>query len=78
MTRSRYAIIALDWIFQRPVFSSTDFVQGAGIPEPTARRFLRVFRDNEVIRDLVPAAGQRAALLIFPALLNRAEGQKVL
>jgi Fic family protein len=40
MTRSQYAIHTLDWIFERPIFKSSDFVAAAGIPAPTARRFL--------------------------------------
>ncbi len=77
MTRSRYATPALDWLFRRPVFSSTDFVQSAQIPGPTARRFLAVFRTNDVLKELIPSAGRRPALWVFPHLLNLAEGRKV-
>jgi len=77
LTRSQYAVRALDWIFERPVFRSTDFVASADIPASTARRFLGVLRDGNVIRDIVPASGSRAAVLAFPALLNIAEGRKV-
>lgn len=77
MTRSRYATSALDWLFRRPVFSSTDFVLGADIPGPTARRLLTRLRTNGVLKELVPSAGRRAALWVFPDLLNLAEGRKV-
>ena len=77
MTRSRYATAALDWLFRRPIFSSTDFVRSARVPGPTARRFLAVLRTNGVLRELVPSAGRRAALWVFPDLLNLAEGRKV-
>ena len=77
MTRSRYATPAVDWLFRRPVFSSTDFVRSADIPRPTARRFLTVLRTNGVLKELVPPAGRRAALWVFPDLLNLAEGRKV-
>jgi Fic family protein len=40
MTRSQYAIRALDWVFERPVFRSSDFIASSGIPAPTARRFV--------------------------------------
>ena len=70
MTRSRYATPALDWLFRRPVFSSTDFVRSADIPEPTARRFLTVLRTNGVHKELVPSAGRRPALWVFPDLLT--------
>lgn len=47
MTRSQYAVHALEWLFARPVFKASDFVQGAGIPEPTARRFLGVLKKKQ-------------------------------
>ncbi len=78
MTRSQYAVRALDWIFARPIFSAPDFIQDAGIPAPTARRFLGVLRKHDVLRDLRSGRGRRAAVLAFPALLNIAEGREVL
>jgi len=78
MTRSQYAIRALDWIFERPIFRTSDFVASAGIPTPTARRFLGVLQKGEVLLVLAPGSGRRAAVLVFPALLNIAEGRKVL
>lgn len=76
LTRSQYAILALDWIFARPIFKSSDFVASAGIPEATAKRILQLLRSGEdpVLRDLIEASGRRAAVLCFPALLNIAEG----
>lgn len=77
MTRSQYAIRAIDWIFARPVFQSSDFVASAGIPAPTARRFLRVLQEGEVLHVVASGSGRRAAVLAFPALLNIAEGREV-
>jgi len=77
MTRSQYAVQALAWIFERPIFRSSDFVASAGIPEPTARRFLRVLRGEGVLRELVAGSGRRAAVLLFPRLLNIAEGREL-
>ncbi len=76
LTRSQYAIRALDWIFERPIFRSTDFVASSGIPKPTARRCLRVLREKEILKVLVAASGRRAAILGYPALLNIAEGRE--
>jgi len=78
MTRSQYAVRALDWIFAKPIFSAPDFIAGAGIPAPTARRFLGVLRKHRVLKDLRAGRGRRAAVLAFPALLNIAEGREVL
>ncbi len=77
MTRSQYAIRALDWIFERPTFRSSDFVASAAIPAPTARRFLWVLRREGVLKEVLAGGGRRAAVLAFPALLNLAEGREV-
>lgn len=76
LTRSQYSIHALDWIFERPIFKSSDFVASAGIPEPTAKRILPALREAGVLRVLMEASGRRAATLFFPALLNIAEGRE--
>lgn len=76
LTRSQYAIHALDWIFERPIFKNSDFIASAGIPESTAKRILPVMREAGVLRTLMEASGRRAATLCFPALLNIAEGRE--
>ncbi len=67
-----------DFLFSRPVFASTHFVQGSNIPRPTALRFLAVLREDGVLRTIRDGAGRRAAIFAFPALLNIAEGRPVL
>ena len=76
LTRSQYAILALDWIFARPIFSSTDFVRAAAIPPATARRFLSVLIDGGILNVLIPSSGNRPALLAFPTLLIVVEGRE--
>lgn len=75
LTRSQCAIHALDWIFERPVFKSSDFVTNAGIPHPTAKRILPDLREAGILRVLMGASGRRAAIFCFPMLLNIAEGR---
>jgi Fic family protein len=79
-TRSQYSGLAVDFIFSRPIFSTTHFVDDSGIPRETAQRILRVLRsdDARVLRTLREGAGRRAAILAFPELLNIAEGRRVL
>ena len=77
LTHSQHAIRALDWIFNRPIFRSPDFVASGGIPDSTAKRILRALRDAGVLRALEEASGRRAATLCFPELLNIAEGRRV-
>ena len=74
MTRSQYAIHALDWIFERPIFKTSDFVAGAGIPEPTAKRLIAVMREEGVLHTVAEGRGRRASVLAFKELLNVAEG----
>lgn len=76
MTRSQYAVHALEWLFARPIFRASDFVQGSGIPAPTARRFLGVLREHGILRNIVDASGRRSAILAFPALLGIADGRE--
>lgn len=73
-THSQYAIHTLDWIFEKPIFKSSAFVENAGIPEPTARRVMRVLREQQLIKPLVVSSGSRAAIYVFPALLSITEG----
>lgn len=72
-TRSQYGVRALDWIFGKPIFFSSDFAGTSGIPKPTASRILRVLRDNLLLVEVSPASGRRPALLAFDRLLHMAE-----
>ena len=74
LTRSQFAIRALDWLFGHPIFRSSDFVASAGIPEQTAKRILKMLREGDVLRVLSQGSGRRATALVFPRLLNIAEG----
>ena len=76
-TNSRYAIHALDWIFGYPMFRSSDFVERAGIPAPTARRVLNSLRAGDILKVFSASAGRRPAVLVFPEVLNTAESEEV-
>ena len=70
ITRSRYAIDALDWIFQRPIFSSGHFYSASGIPRPTARRILEKLRQTGTLRAVSEGVGRKPAVLMFPDVLE--------
>jgi Fic family protein len=74
LTRSQYAIHALDYLFARPIFKASDFTCCRDIPEPTAKRMLAVLRDNGILKTLRKSSGRRAAIYVFAELLNTAEG----
>jgi len=77
LTHSQYAIHALDWIFDKPIFRSSDFVESSEIPAPTARRIIGVLRDEDFLKTLLEASGRRSAIYAFGDLLNLAEGRVV-
>ena len=74
VTRSQYAVRALDWMFVRPIFRTSDFAASVDIPGPTASRILRVLRDNEMLDEMRPSSGRRAAVMAFRELLDIADG----
>ena len=77
ITRSQHAVRALDWIFQQPIFRSSDFVNTAGIPRATARRLLAILRNGGILQVLILGSGRQSTVFVFPALLNIAEGKEV-
>lgn len=78
LTRSQYAIVVLDTLFDRPIFQSGDFVLRSGIPKQSALPFLRTLREAGILQVLREASGRRSAVLAFRDLLNCAEGREVL
>ena len=77
LTRSRYAIHALDWIFERPIFGGADFVAGIDSAQRTARRILDVLCENGILRVVAPGSGRRTAVLAFPDLLDIVDEEKM-
>ena len=77
VTRSRYAIRTLDWIFEHPIFNSGNFADTAGIPDRTARRLLTALREHGILQVFRAGNGRRGTILVFPELLNITEGRDV-
>jgi len=77
LTHSQYAIHALDWIFERPIFRSSDFVRSAHIPKPTAFKIIGILKENNILKVLQEGSGRRPSVLAYPELLNIAEGYDV-
>jgi DNA-binding IclR family transcriptional regulator len=67
----------LDWIFEYPIFNSSDFADRAGIPDRTARRLLTTLREHRILQVFRAGNGRRGTILVFPQLLNVAEGRDV-
>lgn len=70
ITRSQFAIQALDSLFDFPIFRNTDFTKRAKIPKVTSLRILRTLYKNKIIQTLRQGGGRRARVMIFPDLIN--------
>ena len=78
ITHSQFAINALDAIFSKPIFKTTDFFVRSGIPtRPTASSILRQIQNAGILVPLEEASGRRPATLCFHELINLTEGRKV-
>ncbi len=73
-SRSRFNIAVLNWIFERPVFYSTQFTRDAGIPKQTATRLLRNLLNDDILVTITPARGRRPRLVAFTELLEIIHG----
>ena len=74
VTRTLYAVQVLDWVFEHPVFSSTQFVDQIDSSRPTARRILQRLCEAGILRKIYSGRGRRPGVFAFLALLHVAEG----
>lgn len=77
LTRSQYAMKALDFLFARPIFSISSFVHDSGIPEHTAKKMIKKLQDSGMFEELRKAKGRSSAVVAFRDLLRIAEGRKI-
>ncbi len=77
LTHSRFAIKTLDFMFHRPIFSTSAFYEESGVPEQSARKLMKTLRENGFFMTLRESKGRQPAILAFRELLNIAEGRKV-
>ena len=76
-TNSPYGLRLLDTIFNRPIFSTTDFIKRSDIPRQTALPLLRKLKDAGILLTWRASRGSSPEILIFPDLLNMVEGRTV-
>lgn len=70
ITRSQYAIQAIDTLFDRPIFRSADFIRYSQIPKDTAFRILGEFKKEGLVRVLREGKGRRSSILAFYQVLE--------
>jgi len=73
ITHSQYTIQLIDAIFDRPIFSTSDFIRRTNIHKPTALSLLRQLRDHEIIHIVREGKGRQPAIYAFDELLEIAD-----
>lgn len=76
-THSQYVLQALDAIFDRPIFRSSDFIDRSTIPKQTAQVILRQLRSADILKVVREQSGRAPAILIFHDLISIAEGRQL-
>ena len=69
ITNSKYALQALDYLFTKPIFRSSEFVADAEIPKRTALRLLEALVADGILELREEARGNVAPLYAFESLL---------
>ncbi len=73
ITHSQYTIVLIDAIFDRPIFSSSDFIDRTKIHKPTAMSLLRQLRDYGILQVYQEGRGRRPTIYGFDMLLRIAD-----
>lgn len=77
LTRSQHSAHMVDALFDRPIFTISDFATRANIPKPTCHKLIKQLAQEGIINVLKQGAGRRSSLYHFSELLNTLEGRKV-
>ena len=75
LSRSQYGISVLDWVFRRPIFTTSDLLAKSGIPNSAARRILTRFEEHGILTEIRAGSGQNPSLYVFADLLEIAGGR---
>jgi Fic family protein len=70
LTRSQFAIRALDVLFDHPIFSTPQFVARSGVPKGSAVRILGTLAKGDILRVIRPGLKRRPAIFAFPELIE--------
>jgi len=78
LTRSQHSATMVDALFDRPIFTTSDFAQRANIPNPTCHKLIKQLEQEGIIDIIKPGAGRRPSLYSFAELLNTLEGRQII
>lgn len=73
--KSNYTIQAIDALFARPIFSSSDFIKQSHIPKDTALRLINKMSQPplSILSEIKPGAGSRSPTYAFTTLVKITE-----
>ncbi|KAF5085007.1 Fic family protein [Methanoculleus horonobensis] len=77
VTRSQYAVAAIDALFATPIFIPSEFYEQTGIPKKTANRLLQQLREQEIITVVAEGGGRRATTYMVSRLLAITEEDRL-
>lgn len=67
---SQWTVVALDYIFSKPIFKNTVFISDTKIPKPSANRLSNALVEAGLLTVIQPASGRRSAVYAFEPLLQ--------
>ncbi len=78
LTHSQFAVPLLDFMFERPIFRSSDVTKLKHMPSaPMVANLLGNLRRNGILHTVREGAGRRPHVLALAELINLCEGRKV-
>ena len=78
LTHSQFAVPLLDFMFERPIFRSSDVTKHPNMPSaPMVANLLGKLKGGGILRTLREGAGRRPQVLALPELINLCEGKKI-
>ena len=79
LTHSQFAVPLLDFMFERPIFRTSDVTKLEHMPSaPMVANLLGNLRRNGILHTVREGAGRRPHVLALAELINLCEGRKVL
>ncbi len=78
LTHSQYAVPLVDYIFEKPIFRSSDVAKLEQMPSaPMVASLLKTLRSHNVLHTIREGAGSRPHVLALAELINLCEGRKI-
>lgn len=68
--KSKFSLQVLDAMFERPVFTTADFVQRSQIPKRSALRILSKLRREEIVTVIGQRSGRKPGVFVFRRLMD--------